>query len=120
HKATELAPDDPRVWNGLLTYHYRIGDRTGISAMLAKLEGNSRLDAAQKNLLLGQAHAALGNLDEAKRSFVEAANKAQNDIGAQLRVAQFFMQNDPQRAKGHLETALRLDPKSVAAKRMLA
>jgi len=119
-KVIELNPANRGGWNGLLELSTRKHNHEGIKAVLQLLESSTALEVTQKSLLIGQAHVSLGNLAEAKRSFTQAADQGQNDLEAQLRVAQFFMQDDPERAKTHLDAALRIDPKSAAAKRMLA
>jgi tetratricopeptide (TPR) repeat protein len=78
------------------------------------------LDAVQKSLLLGQTYEMLGNIDGAKRSFAQVASQANRDVTAKIRAAQFYMQSDPAQAKTQLEAVLRIDPKSVMAKRLLA
>src|SRR5207247_4681110 len=119
-RTAELKPADSRVWNALLALHPRKGNQRGLMAILEQLKANNAIEADQKNLLLGQAYAALGNLEEAKLRFSQVAIDAQSDLATQLRVAQFFMQYEPEQAKPYLQTALRLDPKSSAARRMLA
>jgi tetratricopeptide (TPR) repeat protein len=118
-KAAELAPEDARVWSGLLAYYIRTGNREQIETTLHRVEQNTGLAAAQRSLLSGEAHEALGHVDQAKRSYAQAA-ETKDELAIQLRVAQFYMKTDAQQAKLHLEEALRIDPKSEAAKKMLA
>ncbi len=119
-KAVELAPANPQAWNALLSFFSRSEKSEQLRGMVARLQQNGDLDLAQKELLIGQTHELLGDAEAARNSFTQAVAQAENDLAARLRVAQFFMQSDPQKAKEHLEAALQIDGQSVAAKRMLA
>ena len=87
---------------------------------VTRLSQATTMDATQKNLITARVFQFLGNLDEAQKNFAQAAETAPADVATQLRVGQFFMQTNPQKAKQHLETALKLDPASKPAKQMLA
>jgi tetratricopeptide (TPR) repeat protein len=118
-RATELAPENEMVWGALLDFCFRTSNRETLAKSLERLEANEALDPARRNLLIGQANLLQGNLEAAKSSFAKAG-EAENDLATQLRVAQFYMQTDPEKAKEHLQLALKIDANSAPARRMLA
>jgi tetratricopeptide (TPR) repeat protein len=119
-KAVDLAPSNASAWSALLSFYARTEDQARLGAVLARLESASGLEAAQKSLLLGQAHHALGNSRDAELSYTRAASEDEDSVTTRLRVAQFYLQTAPAQAKPHLEAALRLAPDSKAARQMLA
>jgi tetratricopeptide (TPR) repeat protein len=119
-KATDLAPADARYWNALVDCYIRMRSRKSLENTVERISESEALEAIQKHVLLARCHEALGNQEQAQRSYSQASDSAPGDVPLHLRVAQFYLQRNPQQAKTHLETALKLEPASVAAKQMLA
>jgi tetratricopeptide (TPR) repeat protein len=119
-KAVELAPADLQVYSSLLSFYSRGEYSVQVRALADRVSASRVLSAAHKSLLLGEAHELLGDRDAAGTHFAAAAGSAGDDVATRLRIAQFYIQSDPQQAKEQLEAALRIDAKSVRAKRMLA
>jgi cellulose synthase operon protein C len=118
--ATELAPGDSRYWNALIDFYVRTKNREQIDATIERLTDSKSLDATQKSLLLARCYEVTGNRQMAEKHYGLAADSAPADVAIQLRIAQFYMQRNPQQSKKHLEAALKLDPASTPAKQMLA
>jgi tetratricopeptide (TPR) repeat protein len=119
-RATELAPSDGRYWNALIDYYVRTNRRDDVEATIPRLTETKGLETTQKNLLLARCQEIVGNRELAEKHYLAAAEGAPADVAIQLRIAQFYMQKNPQQSKKHLEAALQLDPASVPAKQMLA
>jgi tetratricopeptide (TPR) repeat protein len=119
-KAVDLAPANASAWSALLSFYGRTKDQVRLAAELARLESADDLEAAQKSLLLGQAHHALGNSRDAELNYARAASQDEDSVTTRLRVAQFYLQSAPAQAKPHLEAALRIAPDSKPARQMLA
>lgn len=119
-KATELRPNDPNTWNSLLAGYARSQNHEGVQQALASIQKLAEMSDVQKGLLVGYCRELLGNREEAGRSFAQAAAEGTNDLTVQVRAAQHFLNSDPAQARSYLEAALKVDPSSVAARRLLA
>jgi tetratricopeptide (TPR) repeat protein len=119
-RAVALAPTDPRVWSGLLGLHARTKDRTKSEQVLTRLAQNAKLDPTQRSFLLAQGYEMLGQHEAAKRQYGDVASRSPQDLGVQLRIAEFYLKSDPQEAERILRKALQIDKTSTTAKRMLA
>lgn len=119
-RTTELAPGDARYWNALVDFYVRTKSTEKIGATIDRLLENKELDATQRGLLLARCYELAGSQELAEKQYAIAAEASPADVALQLRIAQFYMQKNPQQSKKHLETALKLEPKSAPAKQMLA
>jgi tetratricopeptide (TPR) repeat protein len=118
--ALELNPADVRVWNGLLSFYTRTGDRAKSEEVLEQLAADKVIDAAQKTFLLAQGYEQLGQPEAAQGHYKAAVEQSPDNIGVLLKAAQFFLRSNPTEAEQHLRHALTLDSDSTAAQRLLA
>jgi predicted Zn-dependent protease len=119
-KALELDRADVRVWNGLLSFYTRTGDRAKSEEILKQLTADKAVDPAQKAFLLAQGYEQLGERESAQGHYQSAVENAPDNLGVLIKAAQFFLRSNPAEAEQHLRAALAIDSKSTAAQRLLA
>jgi tetratricopeptide (TPR) repeat protein len=119
-KALELNPADVRVWNGLLSFYTRTGDRAKSEEVLVQLAAAKEIDAAQKTFLLAQGYEQLSQPEAAEGHYKAAVEQSPDNLGVLLKAAQFFLRSNPAEAEQHLRKALTVDSESTAAQRLLA
>ncbi|MCU0880513.1 MAG: tetratricopeptide repeat protein, partial [Pirellulaceae bacterium] len=114
------AEADVRVWNGLLSFYTRTGDRAKSEEVLVQLAAAKEIDAAQKTFLLAQGYEQLSQPEAAEGHYKAAVEQSPDNLGVLLKAAQFFLRSNPAEAEQHLRKALTVDSESTAAQRLLA
>lgn len=119
-QAAEVAPNDARVWSGLLSFYLNTDRHAEAGAALDRLAASREIADADKQFLLAQGYERIGKFTEAGRAYEAAAKLAPTNVAILFRHAVFEAKNDDARAEELLRTALKIDPKSALVRRALA
>jgi exosortase len=111
-KATTVAPEDVRSWQGLFGFQMETGDRQAASKTLDDLAASVRLPQHEVLLIVAQHQVALGNQAAATQSFRKALELAPTDALVLRRAAGFFADTEPALAERCLRQALDQDEAS--------
>lgn len=118
--ASQLAPDDVQVWNGLLSYYLRTGQKEEALKTLQNLPEKADLSDAQRAFILAQGYELLGDRDTAQTHYDTAQRLAPEDVTILLKRAEFQLAGDVAAAEKTLRQVLKIDPQQGQARRVLA
>jgi len=119
-KAVELSPDELSNLNSLFTFYVGNRDVDQAKDVLTRIAKLPNLSSFQRLYLLAQGYESLGNISEAVGYYAQAVAVAPQNSSILLRLSALYSKYDPSAARECLEKALRLDPNSTIARRMLA
>lgn len=120
-QAVELAPHNVSSWNGLFSYYVRSKDKERARETLLKLGDTVNFEQpAERSFVLGQGFEFLGDVADAKRYYLDAAEKLPTNLTILMRLAAFYLRVDPLQAETVLRKAREIDRHSALARRMLA
>jgi tetratricopeptide (TPR) repeat protein len=118
--AAETAPEDARSWTGLFSYCLRAKDPSGAREALESLATHAKLPPVERDLLLMQAWLQLGDSQRALALATAAGKESPQRADVQFQLGRLLVDSDRERAKSHLQRAVKLDPKLSQARWLLA
>jgi len=119
-QATKDAPADVRTWHGLFDYYTRTGDKQRAGEALKSLAANARLAPVELELILARGWSRLKDARQATLHLESALALAPDRADLHFELARICVEEDRERAKRSLQTAIKLDPNLAPARHMLA
>jgi tetratricopeptide (TPR) repeat protein len=119
-QATKDAPADVRSWHGLFDYYARTGDHQRGAAALDSLATNARANPVELELMLARGYVRLKDPVQAVRHLEAAIALAPQRAELHLELARICAEEDRERAKQCLKTAIQLQPDLAPARYLLA
>ena len=110
--AASRSPEEPSVLNALGDAYYRAGQLAQAVATLQKAR-ELHPDLAEPYNNLGVVYSAQRKTAAAKAMFLESVRRRPDYAAAHRNLASLLANDDPERAVGHLEEAVRLEPENL-------
>ncbi len=121
-RAVELAPTDVRTLGGLFGFYARSKQSDRARETLQEVAKNEKLTESERASILAQGYELLGDQEQAKINYRQAAKLAPDDGAAQVRLATYLLRTgtDTSEPEQLLRGVLQRKPDSGDARRMLA
>jgi len=119
-KAVELGPDQLQNWSNLFGFYVSDGNFARADEILQQMAGLPTIAEIDRPFILAQGYELMGERDKAAEYYDKAAEGAEKTPAVLIRKAIFHLKTKPDIARRCLEDALRIDPKSLAARQYLA
>lgn len=119
-RAVELGPTDPRAFGALVNYYVRRKQLDRARATIEQFAQQIDVPPAKRELLLATGYDAIGDLKLALAHVRMAEKLDPESAVVQERLAASLLRSDGAAAEKALRRALKLNPQSVTARRMLA
>lgn len=116
-KAVDLAPTDPRTWNGLFSFLVLVQEKEKALETLNDMITKTELPEPLREFVLGQGYESLKDYQKAEEHYDKALKLTPNSVDIRMRLARLLAKVDPERAIPVLTPLAR---ESAQARRMTA
>lgn len=118
-RATDLAPDNTRVWLARFAFCVQAKQLEAAAALLKEIEQREVIAEKTMPFVLAQAYSLLQQTEKAAEFYRQAVMEAPDDLAVQVQAAKFFFKTDPAQADACLNRARELAPDDHSVTRLL-
>ncbi|MFO0914626.1 MAG: tetratricopeptide repeat protein [Pirellulales bacterium] len=119
-QAVAVQPDLAIGWVALTSFSARVDGSAQTEELLKRIAEQSPLDDEQKQFVLGFGYELLGRRQEAVEHYQVARQENPAQPEYLIRLASCLLNREPKRAEEYLREAVKIDPRNVQARRLLA
>jgi tetratricopeptide (TPR) repeat protein len=119
-KATRLAPTEIRAWTGLVWFYNRERRLADARQALNDLLAHVDLNPFNREVAWARGLELIGDRKGAEQHYLQARQENSKDPKLLEELGRFFLPFDQEKAFRYFQEALKVDPKSTAARRQIA